>query len=127
MKTSQRMISIAMIEDDYDLCMGWGDLFDMLGHGFTCFQTAQSFLAAKDCIETCDLIITDYYLPDLNGVEILKRIRQIRPSVPIIILTGSREIFIREAILDQENSYLMYKPLNIEDIEDKITEIFSSK
>jgi DNA-binding NtrC family response regulator len=34
------------------------------------------------------LVVTDYYMPQLNGVEFILRARQIWPMVPFIIITG---------------------------------------
>ena len=35
-----------------------------------------------------DLVVTDYRMPDLQGSEVIKRIRLRDPSVPIVILSG---------------------------------------
>jgi len=34
------------------------------------------------------LVVTDYYMPQLNGLEFILRARQIWPTVPFIIITG---------------------------------------
>jgi DNA-binding NtrC family response regulator len=34
------------------------------------------------------MVVTDYYMPQLNGVEFIIRARQIWPTVPFIIITG---------------------------------------
>jgi CheY-like chemotaxis protein len=35
-----------------------------------------------------DLVVTDYKLPRMNGVEFITQIRQQRPEVPVIMLSG---------------------------------------
>ncbi len=35
-----------------------------------------------------DLIISDYLMPDMNGISFLAKVRELRPQVPRIILTG---------------------------------------
>ncbi len=35
-----------------------------------------------------DLVILDLRLPDLDGIEILRRIRQVTPSLPVVIVTA---------------------------------------
>ena len=38
-----------------------------------------------------DLVITDYTMPKLTGIDLFKEIRQIRPDIPIILCTGFSE------------------------------------
>lgn len=38
--------------------------------------------------ECCDMIVSDYAMPRLSGVEVLRRARMIRPNMPGIIITG---------------------------------------
>ena len=38
--------------------------------------------------EKFDLVVTDYKMPGMNGVELISRIRQMRPEVPVILLSG---------------------------------------
>ena len=38
-----------------------------------------------------DLIITDQVMPELTGVEVAKAILQLRPSIPVLLITGYSE------------------------------------
>lgn len=38
--------------------------------------------------DPADLVLTDYSMPRMNGDELLVRLRERRPSVPAIVLTG---------------------------------------
>ena len=48
-----------------------------------------------------DLVITDYRMPGMNGVEFLAILRKALPSVPVIMLTGysSVEIYLKSLSL----------------------------
>jgi len=39
-----------------------------------------------------DLVITDVYLPDLNGLEILRNVKQLHPDSGVIVITGQGSI-----------------------------------
>ncbi|MCW8193574.1 response regulator [Proteobacteria bacterium 005FR1] len=118
-----RKLAVILVEDDSALLSVWTQLFEMLGHSISGFQTGAQLLARRELVDEHDLVITDYYLPDLNGVDLIKDLRITHPQVPAIVLTGSRETFIREAAEKIPACHILYKPLNIGDIECKIAEI----
>jgi DNA-binding response OmpR family regulator len=121
-----RVLSVVLVEDDHALLSVWQQLFELLGHKIVGCHTGRQLLDLSDTVAQADLLITDYYLPDFNGVELVKKVRAVAPNLPTIILTGSREDFIREAALELAHCHILYKPLNIADIEAKIDEIFSA-
>lgn len=63
------------------------------------FTSAQ---AAFDRCEECDfdLVITDYRMPEMNGVEFLMRLMDIQPTVPRAIVSGYAD---RSAIITAVN------------------------
>jgi CheY-like chemotaxis protein len=50
--------------------------------------------------EKFDLVVTDYKMPGMDGVELISRLRQVRPVVPIVLLSG----FADTLGLTQENT-----------------------
>jgi len=53
----------------------------------------KTFLGAKDALSfiegnDCDLVISDYLMPEMDGITFLARVRDIKPEIPRIILTG---------------------------------------
>ena len=74
-----------------------------------------------------DLILLDYRLPDMTGVEVLKRTKQIRPSVPAIFITayGSEDVAVR-AFTAGAKDYLT-KPFSYSDLVERIEFYLSLK
>lgn len=114
---TEKSTSIILVEDDHALSRVWKSLFEMLGYTIAVYQSGADLLEERESIAHCDIFVTDYYLPDLNGVELVKEVRQICPQLPIIVLTGSHERFIKDAVGEIDGCQILYKPLNVADIQ----------
>ncbi len=55
-------------------------------------QTFNRPLAALEALPGLQvgLIVTDYCMPQINGIELIRRAQQVAPDVPVIIITGHR-------------------------------------
>ncbi|ELS02534.1 response regulator with CheY-like receiver domain and winged-helix DNA-binding domain [Xenococcus sp. PCC 7305] len=65
---------------------------------------------------TPDLILLDWMLPGISGLEICRRLRQTGDKVPIILLTAKDEVSDRVAGLDAGADDYMIKPFSIEEL-----------
>jgi cyclic di-GMP phosphodiesterase len=89
-------------------------------------ETAQSGPEALQAIDESgapDLIILDLMMPEMDGMEVLVKLRQLpmTAQTPVIFLTGvSDKAKIREA-LDKGTSYYIVKPFNYHDLISKVT------
>jgi two-component system response regulator AtoC len=63
-----------------------------------------------------DIVITDLFLPDLNGIDILKRVKSLSPAMEVILITGhaSAETAVR-AMKEGAFDYIT-KPLNLDEL-----------
>jgi len=62
-----------------------------------------------------DLILLDIMLPELNGMEVLRRLRRVS-STPVIMLTARDEVMDKVAGLDQGAEDYITKPFAIEEL-----------
>lgn len=72
--------------------------------------------------DSFDLIILDVMLPSLNGMEVLRRIRQ-TSEIPVIMLTAKGEIMDRVMGLDLGADDYMVKPFAIEELLARIRKV----
>jgi response regulator of citrate/malate metabolism len=67
-----------------------------------------------------DLMLLDVYLPDMTGIEVLRRARQDFPDVDVIVVTAAREVdTVREAMQGGAVSYLV-KPFEYEALGERL-------
>ena len=72
---------IAVLEDDADHAAGVGGLLEAAGHGVQLFSKGRQLLA-KLAHESYDLIVIDWELPDISGVEVVQTARRLMRSWP---------------------------------------------
>ena len=81
---------IAVVEDDLAFAAELEDFLGASGYTVSTYDSSQKFLAALRQSE-CDLLIVDWSIPDLSGIEVLEYIRKFHPDMPAIMLTARAE------------------------------------
>jgi two-component system response regulator FixJ len=77
------------------------------------------FSRASDCLEQlrsrpCDLLITDVKMAGMDGIELLKKVKFIIPSLPVLVITGYGDIPTAVAALKAGALDFVEKPLHRE-------------
>jgi CheY-like chemotaxis protein len=84
---SQSLPAILLVEDDETVRDAVSMMLERAGYDVT---LAENGLVAAGLIEdwTPDLVITDVFMPDGDGIEMLTLIRNRRPHLPVIAISG---------------------------------------
>jgi two-component system response regulator HydG len=78
---------ILLVDDEEALCIAAEKILAKENYRVRCVHTAGDGLAQFER-DGADLIITDLALPDQAGLEVLRRAKQLRPEVEVIVITG---------------------------------------
>ncbi len=70
-----------------------------------------------------DLLVMDIKMPDTDGMEVLRKIRVVNKELPIIIITAYKCLEKDPEIVLGNVSAFMTKPIDIEALRAKVTEI----
>jgi len=103
------VISILYIDDEPDL-LELARLFleqkkDMTVD--TCGSAAGGLEILENHPRSYDIVVSDYMMPGMDGISLLKKIRELYPSLPFIIFTGrGREEIVIEALNNGADFYL---------------------
>lgn len=111
----KRPISVILIEDD-PMVQEVNKQFVERVPGFRIVGTASNGREGLDQIRSLqpDLVIMDIYMPELNGLETLKQIRQQQLEVDVIAITAANDRkSIREMLHNGAADYIM-KPFKFE-------------
>jgi DNA-binding NtrC family response regulator len=118
-----QFFSILVVEDDTamrDLVMR---MLSEAGFGVLTANAAHEGLAILRQ-RPVDLLFTDIVLPGMNGVELVKEARRLRPSLKVLFATGHREL----ATTSEAMRYgkVLYKPLPKAELVHAVEELLAS-
>jgi two-component system phosphoglycerate transport system response regulator PgtA len=112
---------ILIVDDNEDFCLSMQMLLELHGYEASYKLRGRDVLEDDDTLREADLLICDYYIPDVNGVQVVKAAKQRYPGLPAMLLTGSRESHIRNACAQIPGPCkVVYKPVSIELLLDDI-------
>ena len=113
---------ILVVDDDSLVAESTVSMLEHLGHS-TILTT--SCLAALEALRTeprIDLVITDQVMPGMTGTELARRMRQLRPELPIILATGYSELIQRRV---EPGFVVLDKPYHLEKLAAMITRVMT--
>ncbi|HEV8509664.1 MAG TPA: sigma-54 dependent transcriptional regulator [Gemmatimonadales bacterium] len=84
-------------------------------------------LLAHHAEEPADAVITDLVMPDLNGVEVTRRLRRTDPHLPIFVLTGHGDIATAIEALKAGATEYLTKPVNIDELMTLLTRALAAR
>lgn len=67
-----------------------------------------------------DLLISDYRLPGITGIELMRKVRSYRPKVKVILITGQTDPRIRKQVAEAGADAFFIKPVSIADFLDSV-------
>jgi len=100
-----------LVDDNEDILFLMREIVSRFSSaGIECFSSPQAALAAFEAApESFELVITEFEMPGMNGVELCRRLRAISPAAKIMLATGS-EMFSEEAAANEGFCGLLHKP-----------------
>lgn len=118
--------TILLVEDESDLREIFSHLLRMNGyHVLTADDGESAILTAKAYDQPIDLLLTDIVMPRMGGLEVAQRIRQIRPGIKVIYMTGYSESVVAKQLAGSSGS-LLEKPVSAQALLQKIRELLDT-
>ncbi|MCK5116180.1 MAG: PAS domain S-box protein [Candidatus Aegiribacteria sp.] len=119
--------TIVITEDDESVRNLVSDVLSDAGHEvITAVNGEDAVILLNDSPDSVDLVILDVIMPVLGGYEAADRIREIRPDIPLIFCSGSKEVQNQEDTSKRpERSRFLSKPYSMAQLLSAINELFA--
>ncbi len=112
-------VTIHVIDDDEAMRQSLAFLLEAAGFTVCIHASAVAFLALSDVAETA-VIVTDVRMPEINGLELVQRMRARGMAQPVIIITGHGDVSLGVEAMKAGASEVLEKPFGDDALLDAI-------
>lgn len=122
----QKTKSILLIDDDDSILMALGLFLD---ESHTCHKTTDG----QDGVAMCmalnpDLVVTDLSMPNMDGMQVIQAIREMKPATPILAMSGMRMSGSMLAVAKKLGaSAILFKPFSKSEFTTAVDNLLSEK
>lgn len=118
-ETPNKMAKILIVDDDITLC---ASLREWLEEASLMVEVVHGGADAVDYLRTFnyDVVILDWELPQLNGVDICKKFRSAGGQTPILMLTGKGAIEAKQLGFDAGADDYLTKPFHSKELVSRV-------
>jgi DNA-binding NtrC family response regulator len=119
------MALILVLDDEKDVCTMLHRILSAMGHEVVTFTDADgafSWLRTR----VPDLVILDYRLHHLDGIRVMRLIREFDPGIKVVMLTAYPSAETASEALKLGAVKYLIKPIEIDQLEASVEEVLSS-
>ncbi|MDG1478313.1 MAG: EAL domain-containing protein [Myxococcota bacterium] len=104
------MVRILLVEDEEAVANAQRKLLDLAGYHTDIVSTGEAAMRRMES-SGYDLILCDIGLPDMDGLDVLRNVRQRDPDVPVVFVTGTPSLDTAIKAVDQHAFRYLLKPV----------------
>lgn len=118
---------VLLIDDEESIADINKQILIHLGYSVEAYtEPEQALRRFESSPELFDLVISDQTMPKMNGIELLKLIKTIRPDIPVILCTGYSDVFNKAKGVNEVDIFaVLPKPHTIGDVASLVSRALS--
>jgi two-component system cell cycle sensor histidine kinase/response regulator CckA len=87
----------------------------------------EALVMVKDEVVSIDLIITDVVMPNMDGPALVRRVKELKPGLAVIFMSGYAEEAFRKADQSSEDIHFLPKPFGLKQLAAKVKDVLSGQ
>jgi PAS domain S-box-containing protein len=118
---------VLVVEDETPLMLLVEEMLATLGYepaGFTHPTEGLDEFRAEP--SRFDAVVLDYLMPDMTGTELTKRLRGLRPDIPIVLVSGYEGPLLLHEAVGAGIEHVITKPLNLQQLAEAMSKALAS-
>ncbi len=118
---------LLIVDDERPLIKAYKTVLEQNGYTVTAEENSQKALEEfEKNPDEFSLVFTDYAMKELTGPELITRIKELRPEIPVILSTGYKDHIGKDMLGSLKVASILYKPVALNklicEIENAITQ-----
>jgi DNA-binding NtrC family response regulator len=118
--------ALLIVDDDATVRESLGEALSEAGYDVRTAEDAARALAAL-ATRAPDVVLTDVRMPGLDGLELLRLLRERSPGVQVILMTAYDDMPTVAAAMRQGATDFLVKPLHLHALRDLLTRVFDDR
>jgi PAS domain S-box-containing protein len=117
---------ILFVDDEEDIVEMEEMMLTYLGYEVTATtESLEALEIFKNDPDKFDLVITDYTMPDMTGIELAKELSSIKPKIRIILCTGFNDTRTQEKVKTTSIREIMIKPVTMQIVAETVQRVLN--
>ncbi len=119
----RKFFKILVVDDEEYVRDILYEMLSYMGHDVLVSESSDKALELLNKDPTVDIVITDYRMPKMTGLELIKKIREKKKDIKIILSSGYTEDDL-EGVKEERNLLFLQKPYNMETLRKVIEKLY---
>jgi DNA-binding NtrC family response regulator len=111
---------IFVVDDDDGSREAMSRALDRVGFEVRAFASAEEALDSVKSDEEVDVVVSDVRMPGMDGYELLRHVRSLRPELPFLLVTAYAEVEDAVAALQEGADDYLTKPVKMQELRQRV-------
>ena len=115
-RPSALSVSVLIVDDEEPVRKFVARVLRDAGYKITVATDGPEALKIAENLDVLDILVSDLMMPQMNGDDLARRLRQDRPQLKILYLTGFSDNLFKERVMLWEDEAYLDKPCSIKSL-----------
>ncbi len=120
-------IQILLVDDDLHIRSLGRELLEKLGYEVETAENGAEVLEKLQTGRPLDLVILDYHLPGMNGMEVMQRLKTLYPGAEVLMASGFFSLREKEQLRAGGATGFLDKPFRVRELQSRIKEALGER